>query len=357
MITIRSGIRDYDVNFEKTTGFLSELDRTPQRLYAIDENVWRLYRGTLFREVDPCDVFLLVADEDRKTMDTVFELYDHLITRPSKRNTTLISVGGGIVQDVTGFACSTLYRGINWIYIPTTLLAQADSCIGSKTSLNYHDRKNLIGSFYPPSHIHVYTPFLETLEDDYFFSGLGEVVKLAIIGGEKSMTEMVGLLPDASRRSPDSLFKCVERSLLIKHRYISEDEFDTGKRNMLNFGHCFGHALESATHFSMPHGQAVVVGIILANIVAKQRGILSDRLFNFMADSLLMPCLTTKPKRSDLNVGHIVSAMEMDKKRTGNDLALIMVDDRYEMSKVTDLKPDEVRDAIEQYVRMYPADD
>ncbi len=346
MIKLKSSVRDYYVHFEETPDFVAAFSSIPQHCYAIDRNVWRLHSDTLLKTIDPENILLLNAEEERKSLDTVLEVYNYLIKHSAKRNMTLISIGGGIIQDITGFACNTLYRGINWIFVPTTLLAQADSCIGSKTSLNYLHHKNLIGSFYPPSHVHIHIPFLETLESDYFFSGIGEVVKLAIIGGEGSMREMVDLLPLATKRTPDALAACVHRSLAIKQAYIAEDEFDTGRRNMLNFGHCFGHALESASNFEIPHGQAVVMGVILANIVARERGLLSNKLFTFMLEKLLLPSLARRPKAAHFDSSAVIAGMQQDKKRVGKGLALIMVKDGCEMVKVTDLEPSEAARAL-----------
>ncbi|MGD0236630.1 MAG: 3-dehydroquinate synthase [Syntrophorhabdales bacterium] len=346
MIKLRSSIRDYYVHFEETGEFVGSFSSIPQHCYAVDKNVWRLHSDTLLKTIDPENILLLHAEEERKSLDTVLQVYNYLIQRSAKRNMTLISIGGGIIQDITGFACSTLYRGINWIFVPTTLLAQADSCIGSKTSLNYLHHKNLVGSFYPPSHVHIHTPFLATLESDYFFSGMGEVVKLAIVGGESTMREMVDLLPAALKRTAETLAACVHRSLAIKQAYIADDEFDTGRRNMLNFGHCFGHALESTSNFLIPHGQAVVIGVILANIVARERGLLSNNLCTFMLEKLLLPSLAVRPKSADLDPGAVIAGMQKDKKRVGGGLVLIMAKDRCEMVKVTDLEPAEVSRAL-----------
>ena len=142
---------------------------------------------TKFRNTE---TIVLPISEERKNLDTVQELYDQLITRPAKRNLTLISFGGGILQDITGFAASTIYRGVNWIFVPTTLLAQADSCIGSKTSLNYKNFKNLIGTFFPPISIYIYPTFITTQLDSDFYSGIGEVVKLHLMGGDKHYHEL-----------------------------------------------------------------------------------------------------------------------------------------------------------------------
>lgn len=298
LITIKSNIRDYTVSFPESFQFLQELEQYRERCYAIDKNVWRLYSEGPLKDLRHSDVIVLPIEEELKSLESVQKLYDYLVQRSAKRNLTLISIGGGILQDISGFAASTLYRGINWVFIPTTLLAQADSCIGAKTSLNYKAFKNLIGTFYPPSQVLIHTPFLLTQEDVDFYSGLGEVVKLHMIGGTDSMHRIIAALPAIIGREPDALLESVQSSLLIKKGFITEDEFDTGRRNMLNFGHCFGHAIESAARYEIPHGQAVVLGMLLANIVARERGLLSDEFYQFIMRELLLPSLAVKV-RSD----------------------------------------------------------
>ena len=144
VINVKSAVRNYAVNFVDSTSYIKKLREIPSRFFVIDENVWRIYGDKLFANMDPHELLVLPIHEDKKNIESVMEIYDALMSRAAKRNMTLISIGGGITQDITGFAASTLYRGINWIFVPTTLLAQADSCIGSKTSLNYRRYKNLM---------------------------------------------------------------------------------------------------------------------------------------------------------------------------------------------------------------------
>ncbi len=345
---IPSNIRSYEVNFCESTDFLSDFRRFPQRCYVIDHNVWRLYSSGCLRELAQEDVIVLPIQEERKSLDSVREIYDHLTTRSAKRNMTLISIGGGILQDITGFAASTLYRGINWVFVPTTLLAQADSCIGSKTSLNYKGFKNLIGTFYPPSQVFIDTSFLRTQEDVDFFSGLGEVVKLHIMGGPTLTQQIIKELPRLVRRDPEALRTSVKSSLEIKYTYICEDEFDSGRRNMLNFGHCFGHALEATSNFEIPHGQAIVMGMLLANRIACTRGLLPEDLETRITRGLLIPSLLVRPRKEALDPQAVVKAMKKDKKRTGEGLALIMMREGHEMLRVNDLTESEVSQALDE---------
>jgi 3-dehydroquinate synthase len=351
VIKIKSNIRDYDVCFKRANGFLKEIDRgTSHNCYIIDENVWELYRRSTFSDLDKNNVIVLPVSEERKNLHTVQELYDCLIERSAKRNMTLTSVGGGIVQDITGFLASTLYRGIQWIFIPTTLLAQADSCIGSKTSLNYKSYKNLIGTFFPPVGVCIDNAFLNTLKDIDFYSGLGEAVKLHIMGGERHVNTILELLPGIISKRQEALEKTVYHSLLIKQGYIEGDEFDAGRRNLLNYGHCFGHALETTSGFEIPHGQAVVIGMIFANIVSRRRNLLSHTLEYFLLQRALLPSLIEKPGKSLLKSDTIISAMKKDKKRTGEGLPLITMANGYAMIKIDDLSEQEVEHAIDEMI-------
>lgn len=350
---IKSNIRHYDVHFADTPDFLRSFERFAQRTFVVDENVWRIYGDNLLRDIAPADeVIVLPIGEELKNLDSVRFLYDRLTGRAAKRNMTMISIGGGITQDITGFAASTLYRGINWVFVPTTLLAQADSCIGSKTSLNYENFKNLIGTFYPPSEVFIHTGFLATQTQADYFSGLGEVIKLHLLGGAARADEITELLPAIMRRDAAALLTGVRNSLEIKHAFISEDEFDTGRRNLLNYGHCFGHALESTSNFEVPHGQAIVAGMLLANIVARHRTLLPALLEGSVAEKLLLPSLVVEPRVEHLDPDAMVEAMRKDKKRTGSDLALIMLEDGYEFSKINDLGTVEVARALKDFRSM-----
>ncbi len=345
--SIASNIRDYQARIEETSDFIAHLGAREQTCFVCDENVWRLYRETLLASIPSHDVIILPIGEERKNLETVQWLYDRLIDRPERRNLTIVSFGGGILQDVVGFTASTLYRGVRWIFAPTTLLAQADSCIGSKTSLNFRGYKNLIGTFYPPEVVHIYPSFLETqLELDYS-SGLGEVIKLHLMGGSHLYRQMKQLLPEVLARRHGALVSVIEACLGVKLGFLRDDEFDTGRRNLLNYGHDFGHALESASEFSIPHGQAVIFGMLAANLVAKDRSVLNEGLEREIAETLLLPCLVARPSSEAMEPGAIVDAMKRDKKRTGGMMALIMMTDEFEFRRVSDLAPDEVVRALE----------
>lgn len=348
LMKIGSRVHDYEVHFPEAVEFLPKLEAIPERLYVIDENVWRLHGGGCLAGLDPGNVFLFPVNEERKTLEGVTEVYDRLLARAAKRNMTLISIGGGIVQDVTGFAASTLYRGIRWVFIPTTLLAQADSCIGGKTSLNYKGFKNLAGTFYPPHEVYVSPVFLATLKEADYYSGLGEVVKLHLMSGEEATRAYRADQEAIHGRDPQVLSKVIRASLEIKKSFMEGDEFDMGRRNLLNFGHCYGHALESTSDFAVPHGQAVLIGMLFANLVARGRGLLSAAACAEIDSGLIREHIRVLPKQEHLDAGRIAEAMKKDKKRTGAGLALVMMTEGRGMVKVGDMTTDELAEANRQ---------
>jgi len=347
IINIHSSLRDYKVHIGSVSDYLKELLSLEHKIFLVDENVWQYHSNGILNELPKTEMVILPALEERKTLEGAQEIYDYILGKSAKRNMTLITIGGGSFQDVTRFAASTLYRGVNWFFIPTTLLAQADSCIGGKTSLNYKGYKNLIGSFYPPMTVWIDPYFLGTLQTQDFFSGLGEVVKLHIMGGEPKIQQILKEYDSISNRDITTLTSAIQTSLEIKRGYIIDDEFDLGKRNMLNYGHCFGHALESVSNFRISHGQAVVVGMILANYIAGKRHLLSEKRCQFIEEKLLMPTLKTKILPGDFQSDLIIKAMMKDKKRTGSGLVLVMINDSDEMVRVDNLEEYEVREALE----------
>jgi 3-dehydroquinate synthase len=347
--TVKSRLADYNVIFSEPADYLPRLAAEPACVFAVDENVWRLHKDAALKPLAGASLIILPISEEVKTLESVQLLYDRIVEFAPKKNMRLVSIGGGITQDITGFVASTLYRGVKWTFIPTTLLAQADSCIGGKTSLNYKSYKNLVGTFYPPFEVYISASFLPTLKDGDYLSGLGEVAKLCVIGGEADAKDFAGAADKLLEREPSAVLRFLRKALEIKKGYIEEDEFDSGRRNILNFGHCFGHALESATNFAVPHGIAVVYGILLANIAARRRGLLSKDAESFMREKLLMPIINKAGTKAELDVNAIVQGMKKDKKRTGAKLALVMALDGFKMTRVNDLGEEEAAAAIGEF--------
>lgn len=336
-LQLNSNIHNYEVSFESDFDFLNELISIEKKVFVIDQNVYKLYKK-IFKDIKKDELFLLDAKEEKKTLKTVEKIYKFLATKDAKRNITLISIGGGITQDITGFTASTVYRGIKWIFIPTTFLAQADSCIGSKTSLNFETYKNILGGFYPPHKIYVQPSFLDTLTIKDFYSGVGEIIKFALIKESypKDFDAIIKIV-DNIKNKKDRL-KTIKKTMEVKKAYIDEDEFDRGKRNLFNYGHCFGHALENSSHYEIPHGIAVTIGIIYANIVALNRRLISDERYEFLNKQLLLPNIPIKLNIKMFDETILLESMRNDKKRVGKDLTIVIPEnDDIKAIKVDDL--------------------
>lgn len=352
-LTINSNIRDYDVYFEDNLDFIDQFKEISNSVIIIDKNVYNLY-NTNFKNFNLENILLFDALEENKTYEYVAKIYDFLISKSAKRNLTIISIGGGITQDITGFVASTLYRGVNWIFVPTTFLAMTDSCIGSKTSLNYGKYKNLIGSFYPPQKIYISTEFLTTLTKLDFYSGVGETIKFQLMKEEypKDFAEVIHSVNEVINNKSYRL-KIIHENMNIKLGYMKGDEFDLGRRNLLNYGHCFGHALETSSDYFVPHGIAVIIGIIFANAIAMQRNLISNETFNFLNNNLLIQNIPLKLEEKHLDATVLLNAMKNDKKRINQYLTVIIPDNEFQMIKVDDVSDEEFFSSLERIKRIF----
>lgn len=351
---IHSKIKDYELRFCEDMSFVGEIASVSPRIVIADGNVYDAYKDVFDSNFGQEEIVLFNAVETNKNIEAVLNLCDKVMQFAAKKNMTIVSFGGGITQDVTGFLASILYRGVNWIFVPTTLLAQSDSCMGSKTSLNHKRYKNLLGDFYPPTTVYVNTQFTQTLTEMDFFSGIGEIVKLHLMGGKELVTS-IGIdvkTVSSYRTNVPLLNKLVKNSLSVKYSYIKDDEFDTGKRNLLNFGHCFGHALETSSEYRIPHGIAVVIGMIFANLIAVKRGLLSKEKEQNLLHSILLDCIKCPLEKSYFDYKLILSAMKMDKKRVGTGLPLIVLQDNLELQKLVDMTPEELMWGMEELNRI-----
>lgn len=342
---IKSNIKDYTLRFEKDFSFFKSLAKYENVLFIIDENVYNLYCEEIFSNFNKDDIYVLKATEINKNIDTALEICERVTQIPAKRNAHIVSFGGGIVQDITGFAANILYRGIKWTFVPTTLLAACDSCIGAKTSLNYKSFKNLLGTFYPPENIIVCTNFFNTLSQADYLSGLGEVVKFNVLGGEKSLCNLEENLPLLLEKDQDTIEYFTRASLNFKKAYIEEDEFDRGKRIFLNFAHTFGHALETTSCYEIPHGTAVAIGTIMANYISFLRGILSDTIETRIKTMVQNVVKVVVPFRF-LNKETFISAMKKDKKQTTTSLTAVLLDNNFQLHIVNNVTEEEVEKAL-----------
>ena len=258
--------------------------------------------------------------EAHKTLDTVVTIIDKLVAMGANRDTTVIALGGGVVGDIAGFAAASYMRGVGFIQVPTTLLAQVDSSVGGKTGVNHPGGKNLIGAFHQPRLVLIDTDTLGTLPERQLKAGLAEVIKHGAIADteyfawlETSMAELLGL-------DPAALAHAVGRSCEIKAAVVAEDEREAGRRAILNFGHTFGHAIENqAGYGEWLHGEAVAAGMIMAAGLSS----LPDAEITRLRELIAAAGLPVSPPA--LGAGALRTAMGMDKKVQGKRLRFVLL--------------------------------
>lgn len=346
---IHSKFKDYEVVFENDLNFLEKKD-SENIQYVIDEQVYELYRK-YFSDLTKERTILIKAAEEYKVIDTALDICEKMTAIPAKRNAHLISIGGGIVQDITGFVANVLYRGIRWTFIPTTLLSACDSCIGGKTSLNYKKYKNLLGTFYPPDRIHICARFFETLSDRDYKSGLGEVVKFNIMDGEEGLRNIESNINDLLERKETVVNRFVLSSLAYKKRFIEIDEFDRGERIKLNFAHTFGHAIEVVSNYVIPHGTAVAIGMIMADSISVKRGLLACDLME-RSREVLLKIIDIDINLLDVDIKNVIDAIRKDKKQTDTALtAVLRAGTNLEI--IRDMSIEEVEYAFNNFMERY----
>lgn len=265
----------------------------------------------------------LEAAEATKTLEGAGGVLDFLVEHRAGRTSTVVAIGGGVVQDVTGFACGIYKRGLAWRYVPTTLLAQADSCIGSKTGVNYRATKNLLGLFHAPTAVLSHPGFLSTLAEDDLRSGLGEIFKLCVTGGPSCLGRFEAALEDALHGDGPTIHELAALALAVKRPVIEADERDLGARRALNFGHSVGHAIEALTDYAVPHGIAVTLGALVECAVSRSRGHLHGATFaRLVATATVLVPGHHARRLGEIDPGALLRVLGRDKKVEGAVLKL-----------------------------------
>lgn len=269
-VSVDLGARGYSIVIG--SGVLGRADllvpalRGRQVMVVTNETVGPLYLERLVASLDgfAVDVCTIADGEAYKTLATYEQILDALMAHRHARSTTLVALGGGVVGDVTGFAAATYQRGVDFVQVPTTLLAQVDSSVGGKTAVNHPRGKNMIGAFHQPRLVLADTDVLSTLPAREYLSGIAEVVKYGVIGDAPFFDRLERLVAPLRAREPGALAEIVKRACENKARVVVADEHEAGERATLNFGHTFGHAIEVLTDFEVLHGEAVAIGMVMA---------------------------------------------------------------------------------------------
>ena len=291
-----------------------------------DTNTAVRYADEVKRLLDPiCDttaLFCFRAGEENKTLDTVRDLYAFLISQQFDRKDFLVALGGGVVGDLCGFAAATYLRGIAFIQVPTTLLAQSDSSVGGKTGVDFDGFKNMVGAFSMPKLVYMNVETLCTLDERTYLSGMGEVIKHGLIYDSSFLSLIRAHREDILERNPEFLIRMAYGNCSIKGKVVEEDPTEQGIRKILNFGHTLGHAIEKQRAGELYHGECVSAGMAAAAYISFLRGYLTqeelDEICSLLQSFRLPVKLSFDPEQA-------LRATRNDKKKSGKSLAFILL--------------------------------
>ena len=344
--TVKSSVHDYKVKFIEDACNVLKNEIRDGDVIIIDNKVKDLYPDLLKYMNNNTSIIGLDARENQKSYEGLITIIQELINSGFRKNHRLIGIGGGIIQDITAFTASIMYRGVSWIFFPTTLLAQGDSCIGSKTSINFGEFKNQIGGFYPPNKIFINLSFLDTLSPEDLQSGLGEMSHYFVVAGGNDFKEYKQDY-DIALTDNKVLAKMISDSLIIKKSYIEIDEFDQKERQVFNYGHSFGHAIESLTNYAVPHGIAVSFGMDMANFISVKKKYITMQIRYEIRE--LLEKIWSGYDLKDIDVEKFTLALSKDKKNVGDELRLILCKGYGKVFKDAQCLDDEFRGWLKDY--------
>lgn len=328
----RDGEFDYQIiwedSFAELSGQIKALQLPCTKIAVItDSNVGPLYADAVKKELEKCqvqvDVFTFPAGEESKNLDVVKDIYAFLIEKKYTRKDVLAALGGGVCGDMTGFAAATYLRGIDFIQIPTTLLAQVDSSVGGKTGVDFNQYKNMVGAFYQPRLVYMNMKTLQTLPEEQFSSGMGEVLKSGLIRDADFYEWTINHMSEIMERIPAVLTKMVRKCCEIKAAVVENDPTEKGERAILNLGHTVGHAIEKLMDFKVYHGHCVALGTIAAAYISYKREYLSlEELYEIrdMNVGFDLPIFFDGLKAQD-----ILAATKSDKKMQSDHIRFILL--------------------------------
>lgn len=323
--------KEYNIYIEKgildnTGAIIKEVTNTKRVVVVTDYNVNGLYGERVKNSLETNGFEVKIVEippgEKSKSKEQLFRLYDEILDFGLTRTDLIIALGGGVVGDLTGFSASTLLRGIPYIQIPTTLLAQVDSSVGGKVAIDLERGKNLVGAFYQPSMVIIDPECLKTLNDRVLADGMAEVIKYGAIWDVELFEnlEKIENMEELIAKSEEIIYNCCK----TKAEIVQEDEMDTGKRMILNFGHTFGHAIEKQYNYeTYTHGEGVSAGMVLACELGEKLGITTREITNRVENILKLYNL---PTRIEIDNIQLLSAMKVDKKGDGDFINLVLLE-------------------------------
>lgn len=267
-------------NFSRLADEMAAFAAPERKICIVTDSVVKGIYGEEVQEIlnylfDQVDIYPFASGEENKTLDSVKGLYEFLIQKGYGRKDMLVALGGGVVGDMTGYAAATYLRGVDYVQIPTTLLAQNDSSIGGKTGVDFDGFKNMVGAFKMPKLVYMNLATLLTVDNRQYFAGFAEVMKHGLIKDAKFYTWLIENMYEICEKDLDVLEEMVLQSCTIKKNVVEKDPLEQGDRALLNFGHTIGHAIEKAKNFELPHGECVALGAVAAAYISWKRDMIS----------------------------------------------------------------------------------
>lgn len=324
-------------------------DLTKKICIVSDTNVAKIYLNKiteiLSSRYSKVFSFVFEAGEQSKNMDTVQKLYEHLIINNFDRHDLLIALGGGVVGDLTGFTAATYLRGIDFVQIPTSLLAQVDSSIGGKTGVDFQQYKNMVGAFYQPKLVYMSMEVFDSLPDQQFANGMAEEIKHGLIKDASYYRWMRDHRNEILQKTPETLIGMLEIGCNIKRVVVENDPKEKGERALLNFGHTIGHAVEKLSDFKLYHGECVAIGMVAAVYLSVKKGYLSSDDLQEIEQVLRDYQLPTRIH--DYDAEQILMTTKSDKKMIGGKIKFTLlraIGDAYSDLSLTD---EDLLDAID----------
>lgn len=337
---------DTDKNYKIFINELKTLRFNQKVAIITNPKVSGLHLKNLLNNIEAKEIYIItVGDgEVHKNLDTVNFILDRLFDHKIDRKSLLVAFGGGVIGDMTGFAASIFQRGIDFLQIPTTLLSQVDASVGGKTGINNKYGKNLVGAFHQPVAVYCETDFLKTLPKREFSAGVSEIVKMAVMFDK----DFFGWLENADLKKEEDLQYAIKRSIELKAKVVMEDEKEKGVRAALNYGHTFAHVIENLTNYSLYlHGEAVSIGMMMANVLAMKLGLLTFEENNRIKSILQKHSLPVNYDVKDIEAFY--EGFFLDKKSFDLKIKYILPDGigRYKMKN--DIEKDIVISSIKEF--------
>ncbi|MFC2083491.1 3-dehydroquinate synthase [Bacteroidota bacterium] len=323
--------------------------------FIIDKKVYSLYKNQITNLFDSSDEriyhIILRADEASKSFTSLQKIFRKMLSLKLGRDSVIITLGGGIIGDIAGFAASNFMRGVSYVQVPTTLLSAVDSSVGGKTGINFYDTKNVIGSFYQPEFVMIDTSFFDTLPEEELLCGIGEIVKYAFLSNKKFFGDVKNNIDNIYFRERKTLNRIISESVKLKSGVVIQDEREKDLRKILNLGHTFAHAFEVEQNYKIKHGHAVIVGISCALYLSKRLGILADEKLKYCLT--LLRKFEGQIKIKAVDKRKVYSIMFRDKKNRDGKIKFVLLKDVGEIIVDVQASKDDIYYSLSEGIKLF----